>query len=202
MVKRLKCFKIERGDISLTKIMLGKLIFPYEKIVIVGFSGAGKTTYAQSLSLHLCGIDKREWKSIDLDQELFLLLKEKGESHLGEVIERLTFKVFREHERAWLFKILNSFEPPFVLSLGGGAYTDQVATEVGNQKNVLTIFLNTSFDLCYERIQDDPTRPLSKLGKEVLRALYFERLPNYEKAQEHLIDLDFTFIDSLMLKKH
>lgn len=182
--------------------MSKKSHFPYEKIVIVGFSGAGKTTFSKALAIHLSTTDKRTWTSVDLDQELFFHHKKPNELHLGEVIDRLSFKTFRELERDLLFKLVQTFEPPFVMSLGGGAFTSEVASELLKREEVLVVFLNTPFEICFERIKNDPVRPLSRLGQEGLRALYMERLPLYEKAQVNLASPSLSFIEDFMPKKH
>lgn len=193
---------MKRGGILLKNKISKKSHFPYEKIVIVGFSGAGKTTFSKALSQHLSIIEKRSWTSVDLDQELYFHHKEPNELHLGEVIDRLSFKVFRELERDLLFKIVQTFEPPFVMSLGGGAFTLEVANELLLREEVLVVFLNTPFEICFERIKNDPVRPLSRLGQEGLRALYLERLPLYEKAQVNLATPELCFIEEFMPKKH
>lgn len=197
---------MEKGDFSLKKKMSKKHHFPYEKIVIVGFSGAGKTTFSKALAPHLSKVDERLWTSVDLDDELYFHHKIASEKHLGEVIERLTLKTFRELERELLLKIMDTFEPPFILSLGGGAFSKEMGLELKKRKEVLTVFLNTPFETCFERIKNDSARPLTKLGHEGLRTLYLERLSSYEKAQVNLAYPELGFIDdflaNLSSKKH
>lgn len=182
--------------------MINKVIkkpkFPYEKVILLGFSGAGKTTFSKALAPQLSKEDHRLWTSVDLDEELFFHHRLPTEKHLGEVIERIGLKAFREYEKELIFKIMDTFEPPFILSLGGGAYSKEMSEYFKKFSGVLTVFLDTDFEKCFERIKHDPVRPLAKLGHEGLKTLYLERQVIYEKAMVKLSSPDLGFIFQFM----
>ena len=51
------------------------------------------------------------------------------------------------------------------------------------------IFLNASFDTCYERIKNDSNRPLVVNNtKEQLKAIYDTRLPIYRKNSTYEVN--------------
>lgn len=205
---------MEKGDSRLDNFKAKSYIFSCNKIVVAGFSGAGKTTFGKSLASQLSKIDDKAWSGIDLDEELFRLHKNSSEQHLGEVIERVGFEVFRKLENELLFKIINTCKTPFVLSLGGGAFGEMTVAGLKKHPEVLGVFLDVPFETCFERIKHDPVRPLAKLGREVLLALYLERSSLYELAQMHLTCLERAsteeiveqflchFIENSHTKKH
>jgi shikimate kinase len=77
------------------------------------------------------------------------------------------------------------------LALGGGALTG-----VKNDGAKL-VFLDTPFELCYERITNDFNRPLVSLKKEELRKLYNERLTLYRQANLILGERERKEIDGI-----
>lgn len=174
-----------------------KVKSPYEKIFIIGFSGAGKTTLSTELATLLTKHTGETWQDLDLDTEIFLRHKVSTETHLGEVIERISLKKFREIESMLLADFCKNLPDKKILALGGGAVSLEFWNEISKHPKILVVFLNTSFDLCYERIKDDPTKPLAKLGRSGLFELYQDRLSLYEKAPVKINSFDIDFIVKL-----
>ena len=159
--------------------------------------GAGKTFWLNQLKLKSPNSD---FNFFDLDQEIANFLNI-AQNELGDFIIRQGFPAFRklEQERiaAFLGLKLNG-----ILALGGGALNAELFKKVENQANIKIVFLNTPFEVCYQRIKNDPHRPLALLEKKELKALYEERLPLYLKAHLILDDLEHKEIDGLQALGH
>lgn len=145
------------------------------KYFICGFMGAGKSTLLKELA-DLADFSKFEL--IDLDDYIY---REHGEdfSNLGELIEHFGLDYFRALEFSALMNL--SKRNHLIVALGGGSLTLQ-------SRAVLTqwqgYWLNTPFDICWERIEGDCNRPLVKSGRENLQELYNSRLEDYSLYQE------------------
>ena len=143
-------------------------------IFLCGFMGAGKSTLLETLSQ-----GNRECQLIDLDKELC-------KRHYGSP-ERFFSegeKVFRRRERRLLLEVLEQRQMMRrVVALGGGA--------LENGRNLLDILasggilvhLEVPFEICWQRICQDSSRPLASRGREALEKLYRWRLFRYKRAQ-------------------
>jgi len=122
---------------------------PYGNIVLVGLSGAGKTTCAQLLSELL------NLSLLDTDQ----IIQSNNKMTVAEIFSKNGEEHFRLLERELIQKLLTE-DPPFknsVLSVGGGlpTYRDNIdlLKKVG-----FTVFLNASAATLARRLVDDMTR--------------------------------------------
>jgi shikimate kinase len=141
-----------------------------EKILIAGFSGAGKTSFMRELEF---SAPDSNWTFSDLDQ---LIMKSKRSKELTLVIEEHGWEKFRLWERQELEGWLKE-EGPGVLSLGGGTLTQMLLDLYKPTRKVGICYLHAPFQDCWERLhlEGSEPRPLVKLGKGELHRIYEER---------------------------
>ena len=150
-------------------------------VAICGFMGAGKTTLANQLKeSSTCNHEVFR----DLDDEI---LKEFEEKSIQEITSIHGWEKFREVELGVAKDLLSSGK--IILSLGGGALSDELINFIF-EKKIILLWAYAPFENCFQRIQlYSQHRPLAKKSKEELYLLYQERVKNYEKAH-------FTFDNS------
>lgn len=143
-----------------------------EKILLAGFSGAGKTTFLKELEF---GAPENDWEFADLDQ-LVLKSRGRGASTLAQIIERDGWEKFRLYERQELEGWLKE-EGKGVLALGGGTLTQLLYDLYKQSKKVGICYLHASFEDCWERLhfENSEIRPLVQKGKAELAKVYQER---------------------------
>ena len=144
----------------------------YERIYLVGFMGAGKTTVGRLLARRL------GWTFIDLDEAI-----EGGEKLSVQEIFRLHGEpYFRDLEHQYLERL--SAMSGVIVALGGGAFIRDDNRELA-EKSGLTVWLKVSFQKVAERVRIDGTRPLFQ-DKEQAERLYQSREPSYCLAKVHI----------------
>lgn len=141
-----------------------------EKILICGFSGAGKTSFLRELEFTAPEVD---WSFSDLDQ---MVLKVHGGNSLAEVIETQGWDQFRLWERQELEKWLK-IEGQAVLSLGGGTLNQLLLDLYRPIKKIKICHLASPFNDCWNRLhlKSSELRPLLLLGREQLQKIYQDR---------------------------
>lgn len=150
------------------------------KYIICGFSGAGKT---QKLSQIKDSGDYQGYQFIDLDDHIFETHKV-FHKNLGELIEEKGWQWFRKTEDIVLFELLR--KDKVWVSLGGGTLSDGICDKLSQQKDLKIFWLDATFEACWERIKNDPNRPMSALGQEKMYDLYRKRCllyKNYPKLE-------------------
>ena len=146
---------------------------PIQRIYLVGFMGAGKSTVGRELSLKL------GWPFLDLDAEI----EKSRKLPVREIFAQFGEPHFRQLEREHLQRI--SGTPQAIIALGGGAYIDPENRAVVDATGV-AVWLNASLASVKERVRPDGTRPLLA-DAERARQLYTERLPAYRLARIHVL---------------
>ena len=161
---------------------------PHRPIVITGFMGCGKTEVARKLAL------RRELQMIDLDHEI---AKQKGRT-AAQLISEEGEPVFRKIETETLRQVLAEGSAG-VIALGGGAWITEANRKLIGDHQGLSVWLDTPFELCWQRIEASPEdRPLGR-SREQAEQLYRQRQPVYQLATvrlpvvaheplEHLVD--------------
>jgi shikimate kinase len=140
-------------------------------IVIIGFMGCGKTAVARALArqLNLPMVDLDAVIAEQLRRTPAQLIREDGEP------------AFRTIETKALHQLLESGSRT-VISLGGGAWITEVNRRLIDQYSCVSVWLDTPFELCWQRIEaSDEDRPLGRT-REQAEELYRVRRPVYQQA--------------------
>lgn len=150
--------------------------FARKPLAIIGFMASGKTSLSREIAKDM-GI-----RFIDLDEEIVKQEKldintifwEKGEEY------------FRNVENNLLKKFINCND--CIISCGGGIIKKE-ENRILLKNNCKTFFVDTPFEICYERIQRSEERPLAqKNNKNKLLSLYEERMAYYIETSDFIIN--------------
>jgi shikimate kinase len=144
--------------------------------LLCGFSGCGKSYKLNQLA-KLNDYDGHNF--IDLDQ---YIAEKYGYSHdnFTAVIQNKGWEWFRAIEKKELKLLMASPEASWI-ALGGGTLDEELANEILLNPAVKCFWLDTDFEVCWERIKDDLNRPLVLQGKELMHLLYQDRHKIYCK---------------------
>ena len=119
-----------------------------DKIYLVGFMGAGKSTLADALGVRL------GWRVEDIDA----LVERRERLTVAEIFARRGEPHFRAVERAVLTDLLPSRY--VVIATGGGTYADGDNRALINCDGI-SIWLDVSWKQVIERLPTDGRRPLA-----------------------------------------
>lgn len=146
-----------------------------QQIIIIGFMGTGKSTVARSLA-HL--LNRR---AIDLDN----LITQRERRSPREIIEQEGEQTFRQIETQTLREVLLE-ATDCVIAIGGGGWTIAENRKLIAKHGALAVWLDSSFDLCWKRIEAGrEARPLAP-SRDLAEALYAARRPVYELAEARI----------------
>ena len=154
-----------------------------DKIYLVGFMAAGKTTVARALARRL------DWRAVDIDE----LIEAREHDTVAGIFTRRGEAYFRAVERAVLFEQL---EPRhLVVATGGGTFADAQNRAAINQDG-LSVWLDVPIDRLVSRIPADGRRPLAA-DRAGFERLYHQRKSFYEQAHTRL-DAGRASVDALV----
>ncbi|ADU29945.1 shikimate kinase [Evansella cellulosilytica] len=139
-----------------------------KNIYLIGFMGAGKTTIGQLLAKEAGA------PFIDLDE----LISEKSQLSIPDIFEQFGEDGFRRRETEAL---KSCHRNGTIIATGGGIVERRENIEIMKNSGTI-VFLDVPFEKIYERIQDDPNRPITKFGRDALKERYTKRLPLYKEA--------------------
>lgn len=143
-------------------------------IFLCGFMGCGKTTVGKILA------KKLGCECIDLDK----YIEEKEKMTIPEIFEKHGEAYFRAAETAALKEFADIGG---VVATGGGTLLTDENGETAKNAGMV-VFIDTYFDTCYNRIKDDPHRPIAfNSTKEQLKERFDTRRPLYMKNSHHQI---------------
>ena len=147
-----------------------------KNIVLIGMMGSGKTMIAKSLS----GTLKIPLLSTD----------DMVEKTAGRVIKDIVaqdgWPRLRQLENQAVAKAASAKRA--VIDCGGGVVLDSRNMDILRKSGII-FFLDAPPDVLYQRLKNDPSRPLLQVADPpaALRKIYQERLPLYKQA-DHVVD--------------
>ena len=143
-----------------------------DKIYLVGFMAAGKTTLAQTLGRRL------GWRAEDVD----VLVEARERRTVAEIFAREGEPYFRSIERQVIWSLLPLRHA--VVATGGGTFVDPDNRAAINADG-LSVWIDVPFDVLLERIPADGRRPLAN-DRIQMAMLYENRRLAYQQAQLRL----------------
>jgi shikimate kinase len=141
---------------------------PPERIVLVGFMGAGKSTVGPLLAARL------GWQFRDLDE----WIEAQHGARVADLFRDRGEPFFREAERQ-AADVAGTLRH-HVIATGGGAFT-QEATRSALRAGAVAVWLRCDLDTVVARIPDDGSRPLAS-NRERMTVLLAEREASYRLA--------------------
>lgn len=147
------------------------------KITLIGMMGSGKTTIGKILS------EKTRFSAIDIDN----LIEQQEKSCISEIFNTKGEQYFRTIE-ANAIKELAQTTSSQILSLGGGAFENEQTREL-LLKNSTVIYLETTPEEIFRRIQKTNNRPLLKnnMTIEKISEIIAKRKNNYNLAHHKIL---------------
>lgn len=136
--------------------------------------GCGKSHIGRILAVKL------GMKLVDLDK--YIVNSEN--MSIPDIFERFG----EPHFRALEAKYIKELAGGYVVATGGGALLNDETAKYARESGI-SVYINTSFETCYERIKGDKNRPLVvKNTYEQLEELYNKRAPIYRKNSTFMVN--------------
>ncbi len=154
-----------------------------DKVYLVGFMGAGKSTVARALARRL------DWRPVDIDQ----LIEERERDTVAAIFARRGEAYFRAVERSVLAE--QTASRYVVVATGGGTFADAQNRELINRDGV-SVWLDVALDRLIARVPADGRRPLAA-DRPAFEQLYAARRAAYEQAH-HRIDATRASVDAVV----
>ncbi len=139
-----------------------------DKIYLVGFMTAGKSTVARALASRL------SWRLFDLDGEI----EARERKAVAEIFAARGEPYFRQLERETLARILSVRHA--VVATGGGTFVDPV-NRAAILEDGCSIWLDVTFTEVVVRLPPDGRRPLAA-SRADMEALFHARCAAYQHA--------------------
>ena len=151
-----------------------------DKVYLIGFMGAGKSSVARALGTRL------GWKVQDMDE----LIESREHQSIATVFARNGEAYFRRIEHEVLCELVH--ERQLVVATGGGTFVSTDNRTIINKDGV-SIWLDVSFNRVIDRLRSDTKRPLAA-DHTRMQTLFETRRPAYALA-DFRVDASLTSID-------
>ena len=144
-------------------------------VFLCGFMGCGKSTVGK-VAAGMLGV-----QFVDLDE----FIEQQQEMSIPVIFSKKGEEFFRDCET----NAIKDFDGKgAVVATGGGALLREENAEAAQAAGVV-IFIDTDFETCYERIKDDPHRPIAyNSTKQQLKDRFEQRRPLYQAHSQFTID--------------
>lgn len=120
----------------------------YNKIVLIGMMGSGKSTISKILS------KKLNLPLFDTDE----IFEQQASCQITNFFKKYGEEKFREIESKILKETIK--QDNYIISTGGGVILKEHNRKLLFKRDILTIYLKTTSETIYQRIKNDKTRPL------------------------------------------
>jgi shikimate kinase len=154
-----------------------------EKIYLVGFMGAGKSTVALALARRL------GWEAVDVDETV----ERREHLSVSQIFATRGEPYFRTVERAVLFEQLG--RPHLVVATGGGTFADP-QNRAAIKADGVSVWLDVPLERLIERVPADGRRPRAA-ARAGFERLYQVRRTAYMEAHVRL-DAGRASVDALV----
>ena len=154
-----------------------------DKIYLVGFMAAGKTTVAKALARRL------GWEVVDIDE----VIEQRERQTVAEIFSRQGEPPFRALERQALLDHVSRRH--LVVATGGGTFAD-VQNRAAINADGVSVWLDVPLDRLIDRVPADGRRPLAA-DRAGFERLYYQRRAAYEQAHVRL-DAGRASVDALV----
>ena len=154
-----------------------------DKIYLVGFMAAGKTTVARALAKRL------DWQAVDIDE----LIEDREHMPVAAIFTRHGEGYFRAVEREVLLEQL--LPRHLVVATGGGTFVDPANRAAINADGV-SFWLDIPLDRVIARLPAGGRRPLAS-DRAAFEQLYHVRRFAYQQAHVRL-DASRASVDALV----
>jgi shikimate kinase len=144
------------------------LLVTVDKIYLVGFMAAGKTTVARALALRL------DWRAEDIDE----LIEARERRTIVDIFARSGEPYFRSVEKEILRLLLPIRHT--VVATGGGTFVD-VENRAAINRDGFSVWLDVPFDIVLARSPADGRRPLAA-DRAQMERLFVLRQAAYAQA--------------------
>jgi shikimate kinase len=149
----------------------------FDKIVLIGYRGAGKTTVAEELSRRL------GWDSISTDR----LIESKHQLTINQIVAQEGWESFRKTENQVIREV--SASKNVIIDCGGGV-VENSENMMFLQKNSLIVWIKAEEDDLFKRLSKVNDRPLlSALDlRQDIKQNYHRRIPLYKKYSRLVVN--------------
>ena len=154
-----------------------------DKLYLIGFMCAGKSTMADALG------KKLDWQAADIDT----LIEAREHRSISDIFNQNGENYFRQIEREVLQELVPHRHT--IVATGGGTFVDPTNRMTINNDGS-SIWLDISFDQVISRLPHDEKRPLAE-DRTTLRSLYETRKPAYSFSHLQL-DASHASIEELI----